>query len=110
MNRLKILLVSCLFFLLNFPLVTAAACSINGKEVPCDQLPTWFFLMPFIMFIVMFIIFIPLLIFWIKMLLHAIRNQKENKVVWVLVIIFLQILGALIYYFAEKRPNDKKVV
>lgn len=110
MNKFKIFLVSCTLFFFNIQLALAATCTLNGRVVPCDQMPRWFFLLPFIMFFVGLIIFIPLLIFWIKMLLHAIRNQKENKIVWVLVIVFLQILGALIYYFAEKRPSDKKVV
>jgi hypothetical protein len=41
-------------------------------------------------------------VFWIRMLVSAIQNNGLNsteKVVWVLVIIFLHFLGALLYFF-----------
>ena len=44
-------------------------------------------------------------IFWIWMLIHAITNEGlsgTEKIVWVLVIIFLHFLGALIYFFLGK--------
>ncbi len=44
-------------------------------------------------------------VFWIIMLINAIGNNRlsgTEKVVWVLVIIFLHFLGALIYYFVGK--------
>ena len=44
-------------------------------------------------------------VFWILMLINAIGNNRlsgTEKVVWVLVIIFLHFLGALIYYFVGK--------
>jgi hypothetical protein len=63
------------------------------------------------------VIFFPLLfivlsilgfIFWIFMLIDAIKHSSnDTKVVWVLVIIFTQVIGAIIYYFAEKRPRNK---
>jgi cytochrome bd-type quinol oxidase subunit 2 len=38
--------------------------------------------------------------FWIWMLVDALMRKKfEDKLVWVLVIIFLHIIGALLYYF-----------
>ncbi len=46
-------------------------------------------------------------IFWIWMLIHAITNHGlsgTEKVVWVLVVIFLHFLGALIYFFVG-RPK-----
>ena len=48
--------------------------------------------------------------FWIWMIIDcAKRNFKKDidKVVWLLVIVFLSLLGASIYYFAVK-VNDKK--
>lgn len=45
------------------------------------------------------------LAFWIWMLVHAIKNpglSDAERIVWVLVIIFVQILGAIIYFFAGK--------
>jgi hypothetical protein len=43
--------------------------------------------------------------FWIWMLIHAITNKGLSdieKLVWVLVIIFLHFLGGLIYFFVGK--------
>jgi hypothetical protein len=52
------------------------------------------------------IIIILAIIFWIRMLINAIKRKykdKIDKIVWVLVIIFLGLIGALIYYFVVKR-------
>ncbi len=48
--------------------------------------------------------------FWIWMLVDAIKRELTDgeKIAWVLVIVFLSWLGAIIYYFAVKRP-DKKI-
>ena len=60
-----------------------------------------------IIFPILFIILaVYLFIFWIKMLIDAINHAPEKtKTVWVLVIIFLHIIGALIYYFVEKKKK-----
>ena len=45
-------------------------------------------------------------VFWIWMLIDAIQNpglDGTQRVVWVLVILFLHFLGALIYYIAGRR-------
>ena len=45
------------------------------------------------------------LIFWLWMLIDCIMNQRlsgSQRIVWVLVIIFLNGLGALIYYFVGR--------
>lgn len=45
-------------------------------------------------------------VFWIWMLIDAIQNPRldgTEKIVWVLVIIFVNWLGALIYYFVGRR-------
>ena len=47
------------------------------------------------------------LVFWIWMLIHAIQNKgltDTEKIIWVLVIVFLHVLGALIYFFVG-RPK-----
>lgn len=44
-------------------------------------------------------------VFWIWMLIDAISNRSLNgtqKIVWVLVIIFLHALGALIYFLVGR--------
>lgn len=53
------------------------------------------------------VIAIALFAFWIWMLIHAITNKgldTGEKVVWVLVILFLHALGALIYFLVG-RPK-----
>jgi len=47
-----------------------------------------------------------LFVFWIWMLIDAIKNpalSNTEKIVWVLVILFLHFLGAVIYFFAGRR-------
>jgi hypothetical protein len=84
-----------------------STCSLNGKNVPCDQMMEGAGIF-FVVFMALFFIFmIAITVFWVMMLIHAIKNQGENKVVWILVLIFTSGLGAIIYYFMEKRPMDK---
>lgn len=47
-------------------------------------------------------------IFWIWMLIHAITNKgldSIEKLIWVLVILFLHFVGGLIYFFVG-RPKS----
>jgi len=61
------------------------------------------------------LIFLLFAIFWIWMLVDAVtRNFKSDieKVVWVLVIIFTHVIGAVIYYLVvklrEKNSSKKR--
>jgi cytochrome c oxidase assembly factor CtaG len=59
----------------------------------------WFMLL-------MLVIGILALVFWIYMLVDSIKRKYKDhndKIVWVLVIVFLGIIGALVYYFVVKR-------
>jgi prolipoprotein diacylglyceryltransferase len=54
------------------------------------------------------ILFIIATIFWIKMLIHCIKNPALNdtqKIVWVLVILFTHLIGALIYYILVRNQS-----
>ena len=54
-----------------------------------------------------------LFIFWLFMLIDCLKrdfSRDGDKIAWVIVIIFLQILGALIYYFVVKPRNKKQQV
>jgi uncharacterized membrane protein len=45
-------------------------------------------------------------VFWIWMLIDAIKSPKldsTERIVWVLVIVFLHALGGLIYFFAGRK-------
>ena len=51
-------------------------------------------------------------VFWLKMLIDAtkrnFKNEENEKIVWILIIIFTGLIGALIYYFVVMRRNEKK--
>ena len=69
-------------------------------------------LLGFFLFMMLLAMVVGALIFafWIWMIIDcAGRNFRKDmdKVVWILVIVFLSVLGAAIYYFAVKI-NDKK--
>ena len=56
--------------------------------------------------ILFFLIALLLSIFWLWMLIDAIispRTSGVEKLVWVLVIFFTHILGALLYFFLVRR-------
>ena len=59
--------------------------------------------------VILFILFIfASIAFWIWMLVDCVQKnfKKENdKVVWILVIILAGSIGAVIYYFVEKRKS-----
>jgi len=68
---------------------------------------------PFIILLILLIVAIAVLAtaFWIWMIIDCAKRdfKKDNdKVVWILVIVLLQILGAIIYYFAVKTGEKKK--
>jgi hypothetical protein len=48
-------------------------------------------------------------IFWIAMLIHALTNrglEGIEKLIWVLVILFLHALGGLIYFFVGRKQGS----
>jgi hypothetical protein len=61
----------------------------------------------FIPFILLMIAIIILgILFWIFMLVDSIKHKyrdQNDKIVWVLVIVFTGLIGAIIYYFVVKR-------
>ena len=60
-----------------------------------------------LMFLVMGIIGLACFAFWLWMLIHAITNKGLNdteKVLWVILVIFLPFLGSIIYFFLG-RPK-----
>jgi uncharacterized membrane protein YphA (DoxX/SURF4 family) len=65
----------------------------------------WIFL-PFVFFWI--IIGFLVLIFWAWMLVDCLTRKKfEDKLVWVLVLILLNILGAILYYFLVKSKKGR---
>jgi hypothetical protein len=67
-----------------------------------------FVLFFFLIWFVMIIACVLLFIFWIFMIIDVAKREfkKENdKIVWILVVILAGFIGAIIYYFAIKRPD-----
>ena len=66
----------------------------------------------FILLILLIVIIILLMfVFWIWMLIDCLKRKFSSdteKIVWVLVIIFLGAIGAAVYFFVVKS-DDKKI-
>jgi hypothetical protein len=70
----------------------------------------WTMLFPFLIFIPLILVGLALLVFWIWMLVDCATkepSQGNDKVVWILIIVFTHWIGALIYFFV-RRPQRKK--
>ena len=60
------------------------------------------FLIPIFLFLLLLPIALAAFAFWIWMLIAAIQNKgltDNDRIIWVLVIVFLHVLGAIIYFF-----------
>ena len=55
------------------------------------------------------LLFIASSIFWIWMLIAAATKERStgDKILWVIIIIFTHIIGALIYYFVRYAPRTR---
>lgn len=56
--------------------------------------------------ILLFALYVWVFVFWILMIVDCVKRkfkQDVEKIVWVLVLIFTGIIGALIYYFIVKK-------
>jgi len=87
-----------------------ATCTLNGEEVPCDEFKTLvgtYFGIGIAIALVVGAIGLAATVFWILMLVHALSNDIEDKAMWAILIVFTNIIGAVIYYFVVKR-NFKK--
>jgi hypothetical protein len=54
------------------------------------------------------ILTIAVFVFWIWMLIDSLQNprlQGTDKLIWVLVVLFLHVLGAAIYYFIGREQR-----
>ncbi|MFC1723060.1 PLDc N-terminal domain-containing protein [Nanoarchaeota archaeon] len=90
-------------FLLSLPAVSAA----DDAALTIGLIGGIFFLI-----FIIFIISILSTIFWIWMIIDcATRSnfmQDNDKVIWILILVFTGFIGALVYYFAIKRNLDQK--
>ena len=78
-----------------------AACEVNGEEVPCDIFWSqygWIFLL-------IALISIIGSVFWLWMLIDCLKRDFKDKMLWVILLVFLNILGAILYFFFVKRKK-----
>jgi protein-S-isoprenylcysteine O-methyltransferase Ste14 len=45
-------------------------------------------------------------VFWLFMLIDCLTKESDQKVAWVLVLVFLHALGAIIYWWMRYRPRQ----
>jgi hypothetical protein len=100
---------SIMLFLLSFTnkIASAAAnCKVNGQPVDCAELGNTmkgFLGWGIGIMIVIAALALLSLLFWILMLIHALTHDIKDKGMWVILIVFTGLIGALIYYFVVKR-------
>ena len=72
------------------------------------------FALTFMLLVILIILGVAIFsfVFWLKMLIDAakrnFKNEENEKIVWILIIIFTGLIVALIYYFVVRRKNEKK--
>jgi len=90
--------------------IVTGTCRLNGQVVPCEQLGEaagkaigWG-----IGFLVGFLLVILLAtVFWVMMLIHAATHPVQHRPMWILLMVFTGVLGAMIYWIAVKRTYGR---
>jgi phospholipase D-like protein len=44
-------------------------------------------------------------VFWLWMMIDVLTRQREDKIVWLLAVFFLNLLGAFVYYFVARKKR-----
>ncbi len=83
-----------------------AECTLNGEEIPCEELEEM--AGPFLaaglgIFLLLGVFGIAATVFWIMMLVHAATHDIKDKAMWIILMVFTGIVGAVIYYFVVKK-------
>ena len=101
-QKLKKILIFALAFLSTLQIVFGQ-CTVNGEEVPCDDV------VPFFLGVtaVFGILFLVCAVFWIWMLIDCLKREFNDKVLWILILLLTGILGAILYYFLVKRKGTE---
>jgi uncharacterized BrkB/YihY/UPF0761 family membrane protein len=47
-------------------------------------------------------------LFWVMMLVDCAKRDFKDKTVWIIIIIFTNFLGAVLYYYIIKKAEDSK--
>jgi magnesium-transporting ATPase (P-type) len=65
----------------------------------------------FILVFLLGLVALSLLLFWIWMLVDCAMNEPSegnDKIVWIVIMVFTQLLGSLLYFFI-RRPERRRV-
>lgn len=87
-------------------------CFVNGKEVPCAEAIAQFKSAVGLgigAIVGLVALGLTAFVFWLMMLIHAASKPIENKAMWIIILIFTGIFGAIVYYFVVKRKFSKTV-
>lgn len=91
--------------------LAASTCTINNQEVPCESVlnqASGLFGWGLGLIIIFFVFGIWATVFWVMMIIHAAKNNIEDKGMWIILLVFTGIIGAIIYYFVVKQKFDKQ--
>ena len=80
---------------------SAMTCTFNGKTVPCTG---WWLYAPELILV----LGLAFTVAWLWALIDCIRHQREDKTMWVVIIIFLYILGVLLYVLIARPERNRK--
>lgn len=67
-----------------------------------------------LMSVIMLSLIIGVFVFWLWMLIDCLNRPdkkfkgKNDKLIWILIMIFFWILGSILYYFMVKRKKEKR--
>ena len=56
-------------------------------------------------------VMIGAVVFWIVMIVDVIQRKfpkKDDKTLWILIVVLAGVIGAIVYYFMVKRKEKKK--
>ncbi len=76
------------------------------QAVMQDSSGIWVFVLMALMMLLVVSAIIFTFIFWIWMIIDCAKRKgfsDSERIAWIIVLVFLQVLGAVIYYFAVKR-------
>jgi hypothetical protein len=100
----KINLLSFLLSLLIIAQTVAAQCTVNGEDVPCEQLWAGLASIGWIFAIIGIIVVIGTA-FWIWMFIDCIKRDFKDKTLWIILLLLTNSLGAIIYFFVVKNKK-----
>jgi len=88
---------------------SSSHCTVNGETVDCAEVGKAVggalgAGIGFLVFIgLFFVVAIAATVFWIVMLVHAASHPIENQAMWIILMVFTGVLGAIIYFFVVKQ-------